>query len=62
MTRFFAFISEKKQPVRWDETHLPPKVILPKQVLILGDGQAEKRCARACIGPSIGSLSSSRVR
>ena len=40
---FFHFISEKKQPRKWDETHLAEKVILPRQVLIVGDGRAEKR-------------------
>lgn len=40
---FFEFISEKRQPVKWDETHLPPTVVLPTQVLIIGDGHAEKR-------------------
>jgi len=40
---FFHFISERKQAVKWDETHLPQKVVLPKQVLIIGDGRAEKR-------------------
>ena len=40
---FFHFISEKKTARKWDEAHLPEKVILPRQVLIIGDGQAEKR-------------------
>ena len=40
---FFHFISEKKTARKWDETHLPEKVILPRQVLIIGDGNAEKR-------------------
>ena len=40
---FFEFISEKRHPVKWDETHLPPTVVLPTQVLIIGDGHAEKR-------------------
>ena len=40
---FFHFISAKKVPRKWDETHLPEKVILPRQVLIIGDGNAEKR-------------------
>mmetsp|Transcript_22817 Transcript_22817/g.37810 ORF Transcript_22817/g.37810 Transcript_22817/m.37810 type:complete len:400 (+) Transcript_22817:50-1249(+) len=41
--QFFYFISEKKAPKKWDEAHLPEKVLLPRQVLIIGDGQAEKR-------------------
>ena len=40
---FFQFISERKQARKWDETHLGEKVILPKQVLVIGDGSAEKR-------------------
>ena len=40
---FFEFISEQKQPRKWDETHLPEKVTLPQQVLVIGDGSAEKR-------------------
>ena len=40
---FFHFISEKKTARKWDEMHKPEKVILPRQVLIVGDGQAEKR-------------------
>jgi hypothetical protein len=40
---FFHFISEKKQPRKWDETHLPEKVALPQQVLVIGDGSAELR-------------------
>ena len=40
---FFHFISEKKKVRKWDETHLPDQVILPRQVLIIGDGHAEKR-------------------
>ena len=36
-------LSEKKKVRKWDETHLPPQVTLPRQVLIIGDGQAEKR-------------------
>ena len=40
---FFHFISEKKRARKWDETHLPEQVTLPRQVLIIGDGQAEKR-------------------
>ena len=28
---------------KWDETHLHEQVTLPRQVLIIGDGQAEKR-------------------
>ena len=39
---FFRFISEKKTLRKWDEAHMPEKVILPRQVLI-GDGNAEKR-------------------
>ena len=40
---FFHFISEKKMARKWDETHLPDQVTLPRQVLIIGDGSAEKR-------------------
>jgi len=40
---FFEFISEKKKKRKWDETHLPDQVTLPRQVLIIGDGSAEKR-------------------
>ena len=40
---FFRFISEKKTLRKWDEAHMPEKVILPRQVLIIGDGNAEKR-------------------
>ena len=40
---FFLFISEKKKARNWDETHLPEKVVLPRQVLVIGDGSAEKR-------------------
>lgn len=40
---FFHFISEQKRTRKWDETHLPDQVILPRQVLIIGDGHAEKR-------------------
>ena len=28
---FFHFISEKKLPRKWDETHLPDRVVLPRQ-------------------------------
>lgn len=40
---FFHFISEKVLPRKWDETHLPERVQLPRQVLVIGDGSAEKR-------------------
>lgn len=40
---FFGFITEKRTARKWDETHLPERVTLPRQVLIIGDGQAEKR-------------------
>jgi len=40
---FFSFISEKKQARSWDESHLPERVALPRQVLVVGDGSAEKR-------------------
>jgi hypothetical protein len=40
---FFHFISENKRERKWDETHLPAQVTLPRQVLIIGDGHAEKR-------------------
>ena len=40
---FFLFISEIKHARKWDETHLPDKVALPRQVLVIGDGSAEKR-------------------
>ena len=40
---FFEFISEKKTARKWDETHLPERVTLPRQVLVVGDGSAEKR-------------------
>ena len=40
---FFHFVSEKQLPRQWDETHRPPKVALPRQVLVVGDGSAEKR-------------------
>ena len=40
---FFHFISEKKHPRKWDETHMHDKVELPRQVLVIGDGSAEKR-------------------
>ena len=36
---FFHFISAKKTARKWDEMHKADKVTLPKQVLIMGDGQ-----------------------
>ena len=39
----FPWESEKRTSRKWDETHLPERVTLPRQVLIIGDGQAEKR-------------------
>jgi len=40
---FFHFVSERKLARRWDETHMPERVQLPRQVLVIGDGSAEKR-------------------
>jgi len=40
---FFEFIAERVLPRKWDETHLPAKVAVPQQVLIIGDGSAEKK-------------------
>jgi len=40
---FFHFISERKVARKWDAQHKPEQVTLPRQVLIVGDGHAEKR-------------------